>query len=194
MRLLREGKKKKGTDKNRPCVAPSRIVTPMSASSLPDRENPSLSFRVADAGSDGRRAAGAPCAAMGIHGFGPRFLFSFPAGRAISVSTLRGCRRQAHWRLSGCQKAAGFKTGYLLRGAPKAFQGLEMAAGVRSGGTHPGLAPRPHNRHIRARLLLRPGGAGEHCGSQTLWELGPTHTHQSRTWRDSTHPRSCVLR
>lgn len=194
MRLLREGKKKKGTDKNRPCVAPSRIVTPMSASSLPDRENPSLSFRVADAGSDGCRAAGAPCAAMGIHGFGPRFLFSFPAGRAISVSTLRGCRRQAHWRLSGCQKAAGFKTGYLLRGAPKAFQGLEMAAGVRSGGTHPGLAPRPHNRHIRARLLLRPGGAGEHCGSQTLWELGPTHTHQSRTWRDSTHPRSCVLR
>lgn len=194
MRLLREGKKKKGTDKNRPCVAPSRIVTPVSASSLPDRGNPSLSFRVADAGSDGRRAAGAPCAAMGIHGFGPRFLFSFPAGRAISVSTLRGCRRQAHWRLSGCQKAAGFKTGYLLRGAPKAFQGLEMAAGVRSGGTHPGLAPRPHNRHIRARLLLRPGGAGEHCGSQTLWELGPTHTHQSRTWRDSTHPRSCVLR
>lgn len=194
MRLLREGKKKKGTDKNRPCVAPSRIVTPVSASSLPDRENPSLSFRVADAGSDGRRAAGAPCAAMGIHGFGPRFLFSFPAGRAISVSTLRGCRRQAHWRLSGCQKAAGFKTGYLLRGAPKAFQGLEMAAGVRSGGTHPGLAPRPHNRHIRARLLLRPGGAGEHCGSQTLWELGPTHTHQSRTWWDSTHPRSCVLR
>lgn len=194
MRLLREGKKKKGTDKNRPCVAPSRNVTPMSASSLPDRENPSLSFRVADAGSDGCRAAGAPCAAMGIHGFGPRFLFSFPAGRAISVSTLRGCRRQAHWRLSGCQKAAGFKTGYLLRGAPKAFQGLEMAAGVRSGGTHPGLAPRPHNRHIRARLLLRPGGAGEHCGSQTLWELGPTHTHQSRTWRDSTHPRSCVLR
>lgn len=194
MRLLREGKKKKGTDKNRPCVAPSRIVTPMSASSLPDRENPSLSFRVADAGSDGCRAAGAPCAAMGIHGFGPRFLFSFPAGRAISVSTLRGCRRQAHWRLSGCQRAAGFKTGYLLRGAPKAFQGLEMAAGVRSGGTHPGLAPRPHNRHIRARLLLRPGGAGEHCGSQTLWELGPTHTHQSRTWRDFTHPRSCVLR
>lgn len=194
MRLLREGKKKKGTDKNRPCAAPSRNVTPVSASSLPDRENPSLSFRVADAGSDGCRAAGAPCAAMGIHGFGPRFLFSFPAGRAISVSTLRGCRRQAHWRLSGCQKAAGFKTGYLLRGAPKAFQGLEMAAGVRSGGTHPGLAPRPHNRHIRARLLLRPGGAGEHCGSQTLWELGPTHTHQSRTWRDSTHPRSCVLR
>lgn len=194
MRLLREGKKKKGTDKNRPCVAPSRIVTPVSASSLPDRENPSLSFRVADAGSDGYRAAGAPCAAMGIHGFGPRFLFSFPAGRAISVSTLRGCRRQAHWRLSGCQRAAGFKTGYLLRGAPKAFQGLEMAAGVRSGGTHPGLAPRPHNRHIRARLLLRPGGAGEHCGSQTLWELGPTHTHQSRTWRDFTHPRSCVLR
>lgn len=194
MRLLREGKKKKGTDKNRPCAAPSQNVTPVSASSLPDRENPSLSFRVADAGSDGCRAAGAPCAAMGIHGFGPRFLFSFPAGRAISVSTLRGCRRQAHWRLSGCQKAAGFKTGYLLRGAPKAFQGLEMAAGVRSGGTHPGLAPRPHNRHIRARLLLRPGGAGEHCGSQTLWELGPTHTHQSRTWRDSTHPRSCVLR
>lgn len=194
MRLLREGKKKKGTDKNRPCAAPSRNVTPVSASSLPDRGNPSLSFRVADAGSDGRRAAGAPCAAMGIHGFGPRFLFSFPAGRAISVSTLRGCRRQAHWRLSGCQKAAGFKTGYLLRGAPKAFQGLEMAAGVRSGGTHPGLAPRPHNRHIRARLLLRPGGAGEHCGFQTLWELGPTHTHQSRTWRDSTHPRSCVLR
>lgn len=194
MRLLREGKKKKGTDKNRPCAAPSRNVTPVSASSLPDRENPSLSFRVADAGSDGRRAAGAPCAAMGTHGFGPWFLFSFPAGRAISVSTLRGCRRQAHWRLSGCQKAAGFKTGYLLRGAPKAFQGLEMAAGVRSGGTHPRLAPRPHNRHIRARLLLRPGGAGEHCGSQTLWELGPTHTHQSRTWRDSTHPRSCVLR
>lgn len=194
MRLLREGKKKKGTDKNRPCAAPSRNVTPVSASSLPDRENPSLSFRAADAGSDGCRAAGAPCAAMGIHGFGPRFLFSFPAGRAISVSTLRGCRRQAHWRLSGCQKAAGFKTGYLLRGAPKAFQGLEMAAGVRSGGTHPGLAPRPHNRHIRARLLLRPGGAGKHCGSQTLWELGPTHTHQSRTWRDSTHPRSCVLR
>lgn len=160
VRLLREGKKKKGTDKNRPCAAPSRNMTPMSASSLPDRENPSLSFRVADAGSDGCRVAGAPCAAMGIHGFGPRFLFSFPAGRAISVSTLRGCRRQAHWRLSGCQKAAGFKTGYLLRGAPKAFQGLEMAAGVRSGGTHPGLAPRPHNRHIRARLLLRPGGAG----------------------------------
>lgn len=181
MRLLREGKKKKGTDKNRPCVAPSRNVTPVSASSLPDRENPSLSFRVADAGSDGRRAAGAPCAAMGIHGFGPRFLFSFPAGRAISVSTLRGCRRQAHWRLSGCQKAAGFKTGYLLRGAPKAFQGLEMAAGVRSGGTHPGLAPRPHNRHIRARL-----------GGGALWlsnSLGTrSHPHAPKQDLAGLHP------
>lgn len=48
MRLLREGKKKKGTDKNRLRVVPRRNVTPISASSLPDRENPLLPFRVAE--------------------------------------------------------------------------------------------------------------------------------------------------
>lgn len=44
-----------------------------------------------DAGSSGYHMTGAPCVAMRTHGFVPRFLFSFPAGRAISVSTLRGC-------------------------------------------------------------------------------------------------------
>lgn len=48
VRLLREGRKKKGTDKNRPRVVPSRIVTPISASPLPDRESPLLSFHVAE--------------------------------------------------------------------------------------------------------------------------------------------------
>lgn len=131
---------------------------------------------------------GVPSTEIRIDGLVSRFLFLFPVGRAISVSTLRVAKGRHAAALTGCQKVAGFKMGPCWEG----LSGLETWGKSRALGHDSTQHHDPVSVTSEPGWVLCPGG-WEALGFQNyLGKSVPPNMHETRIWGEH-HLTNCIL-